>query len=162
MRVAMVRADIHRVYLSDVENTSQRNFSSEPIGQSRYFTKPTDAALIAIETKYGITQIVLPVATLKAAIYPTAVTVDVRSVTLGALAGITGLAPTPKAACIAEFQALVAPKLVETGPVLLSFVYGIISKLRSTTFQPGGARIGLPIGVAAAIVQDDGFTVFTL
>jgi hypothetical protein len=162
MRVAIVRSDIGNLYLSDVENTSQRNFSSEPIGQSRYFKKPTDAALIAILTKYGITLITLPLVTLKLAIYPTTVTVDVSSTTLGNLAGIIALAPTLKAACIADFQALVAPRLVETGQVLLSFVYGIMSKIRSAAFQPGGARIGLPVGIGAAITLDDGVTPYLL
>ena len=162
MRVAIVRSDIGSLYLDDVENTSQRCFSAEPAGQSRYFKKPSDAQFQAILTKYGISTGTLSVTTLKAAIYPTATTVDVSSATIQALAGITALSSTPKAACTAEIQDLTAPKLVETGPVLLSFVKGKLSKLASSSFQPGGARAGLPAGVGAAIVQDDGTTVYTI
>ena len=162
MRVAIVRSDIGKIYLADVENTSQRNFSSESSGQSRYLAKPTDAALIAVLTKYGMALTTRSLATRKAAIYPTASTVDVSSATVGALAGITALAADLKAACVADFQNLVAPRFVETGMVLLSFVYGKLAKLRSATFQPGGSRIGLPAAVGAAIVKDDGSTAFTL
>jgi len=48
MRVALVRSDIGRVYLDDVENTSQRDFSAEPPGQSRYFEVPTDAQITSM------------------------------------------------------------------------------------------------------------------
>lgn len=162
MRVAIVRSDIAQIFLDDVESSSQRCFSAEPAGQSRYFKKPTDAQLQAILTSYSISSGTLSVATLKAAIYPTSTTVDVSSATIGALAGITSLGTDPKAACIAEIQDLVAPKLVETGPVLLSFVKGKLSKLRSSSFQPGGSRVGLPAGIAAAIVADDGTTAYTI
>lgn len=162
MRVGVVRSDISKVYLADVENRSQRCFSSEPYGQSRYFHKPLNAELIAIESKYGISQVTLPVATLKAAIYPTPTTIDVSSATIQALAGIVALAAPQKAAITAEIQDLVAPKLVETGPVLLSFVYGNLSKLRSGSFQPGGSRVGLPAGIGVAVVANDGVTPFTV
>lgn len=162
MRVGVVRSDISKVYLNDVENTSQRCFSSEPAGQSRYFHKPSDAELVAIETKYGVTQLLLPVIALKAAIYPTPVTIDVSAATIQALPGIAALAPAQKAAITTEIQDLVAPKLVETGPALLSFVYGNLSKLRSASFQPGGLRIGLPAGVGVAILQNDCVTPFVI
>ncbi len=45
MRVGFIRSDLGRVYLSDLENTSQRNFSSEPPGQSRYVSRPSDDKL---------------------------------------------------------------------------------------------------------------------
>lgn len=162
MRVAIIRSDIGHLYLDDVENTSQRNFSSEPVGQSRYFHKPSDAELIAVEAKYGISQATLPVATLKTALYPTGTTVDVSSASIQALAGISALGAGPKAAITKEIQDLVAPSLVETGPALLSFVYGKLSKLNSAAFQPGGARIGLPAHAAVAIVANDGVTPFTI
>jgi len=269
MRVGIVRTDINRVYLSDVENRSQRNFSSEPAGQSRYFHKPTDAELLAAlnskafltirgsdvaatvdttvanGTKLNVwtnstatftqvlvtsgvavtkTQLVtdlnagftaaglglvarisgtnqitidttaagpnayvevsaalpsagafhtvvglaaaatsgLSVAALKAAVYPTAITINVSTATIAALSTFTLLAAAAQAALVDAIADTVAPKLVETGPVLLSFVYGVMSKLRSAAFQPGGSRIGLPAGVAVAIVQNDGSTVFTV
>ncbi len=53
MRVAIVRTDIQKIYLSDIENSSQRDFSSEPKGQSRYFVHPTDAQLTAVLAAAG-------------------------------------------------------------------------------------------------------------
>lgn len=275
MRVGFVRTDLSanspngRLYLSDVENTSQRNFSSEPKGQSRYFHKPTDAELLTVlngiasltirgtdvaasvdttvanGTKLNIrtsptasfTQVLvssnaalakttivtqlnadfvaaglglvarisgtnqitidttakgpnayveisatlpsagalhtvlgftagattgLSVAALKTAVYPTATTVNVSTATIAALSSFSLMIPATQAALVLAIADAVAPRLVETGQALLSFAYGALSKLRSATFQPGGARIGLPAGIAAAIVADDGSTPFTL
>jgi DNA-binding phage protein len=267
--MAIVRSDIGHLYLNDVENRSQRNFSSQPPGQSRYFHKPTDAEFAALlgrvafltiqgsdtaatvdttianGTKLNIktsaaapytqvvvtssatlakTQIVtelnlaflnaglglvariagtnkitidttakgttayvsisasspstaalhtvlglaattttgMSVATLKTAAYPTAITVDVSTATLGALSTFALQTVAAKAATVAAIADFIAPSLIETGPALLSFALGNMSKLTSALFQPGGARIGLPIGVAAAIVANDGVTPFTL
>lgn len=45
MRVGIVRYDIGRIFLNDVESRSQRCFSKEPPGQTRYLHKPTNAEL---------------------------------------------------------------------------------------------------------------------
>ena len=160
MRVAVVRSDIKTFYLDDVENSSQRNFSSEPKGQSRYFHKPTDAELTKALTDAGVSSSNL--GALKTAAYPTATTVDVSSATLSAVSGISSLGSGPKAALVAVLQDMIAPSLVETGPVMLSFAYGKISKMRVAGYQPGGARIGLPAGIAVAVVENDGSTPFSL
>lgn len=274
MRVAAIRTDIQKVYLNDIENTSQRCFSSEPAGQSRYLSKPTDAMLATVLATYGVlsakgatttatvdttgganilrirtkstaaysviavtigattskVQIAadlnvaftnlgltvkatvlsgadankiqldttvggpsaflqidtaangstlnallnaawaaappnltgLSVAALKAAVYPTATTVNVASATITALSTFATLQASASAALVTAVQDTVAPNLVETGPVLLSFAYGALSKLRSATYQPGAARIGLAAGAAVAIVANDGSTAFTL
>lgn len=275
MRVGVVRSDISKVYLSDVENRAQRNFSSEPAGQSRNFAKPTDAQLTAvlnakailsakgdntsatsnttggnnvlrIRTTTGSYTVInvtsnaalpkatlvaelntafasaglplvatllsggdankvqidtvapnsgpsaklqidtaangstlnallhsgwavappnltgLAVSALKAAVYPTGTTINVASATITALSTFADMQAAAQTALVAAVADAVAPSLVETGPVLLSFAYGQLSKLRSSSFQPGGARIGLPAGVAVAIVDDDGSTPFTL
>jgi len=47
MRVGLIRPDLSRIYLDDVENTSQRNFSSQPPGQSRYFEFPSNTTLLS-------------------------------------------------------------------------------------------------------------------
>ena len=90
-----------------------------------------------------------------------ATTVDVSSATLGAVSGITALSSGPKAALVATLQDAIAPSLVETGAVLLSFADGKLSKLKSAAFQPGAGR-AVPAGIAAAIVANDGTTPFTL
>lgn len=160
MRVAIVRSDIGHFLLDDVENSSQRCFSSQTVGQSRYFSKPTDAQLTALLVGAGVAASNL--GALKAAAYPTATTVDVSSATLSAVSGITALGSGPKAILVAKIADLIAPSLVETGPVLLSFVKGKLSKLRVSSFQPGGARSGIPAGIAAAILTDAGGAAFTL
>lgn len=58
MRIAIVRTDIQKIYLSDIENSSQRDFSSEPKGQSRYFVHPTDAQLTAVLNQYALATLV--------------------------------------------------------------------------------------------------------
>jgi hypothetical protein len=275
MRVGIVRSDIAKVYLSDIENRSQRVFSSEPAGQSRYVVKPSDTDLTGVMNRYAILSALgtdaaatfdttannalkirtttgayttisvsssltlskaqlaaelnagflnagLPVvvthftsganlnklqfdtvapnagpnaklqidtaangstlnialaaawvltppnlsgislATLKAAVYPTATTINVASATITALSTFSVMQATAQTNLVNAIADNIAPRLVETGPVLLSFVYGVMSKLRSAAFQPGGARVGLPAGVGAAIVADDGSTVFVV
>lgn len=276
MRVGIVRSDIGKVYLSDVENRSQRSFSSEPAGQSRNFALPSDAQLLAVLNAKAVlsakgnnasatsnttggnnvlrikanpaaafsvitvtsnaslskAQLVadlntgfqnaglllvatlltgsdankvqidtvapnsgpgaklqidttangstlnaalhsgwaasppnlagLAVSALKAAVYPSATTINVASATITALSTFTDMQAAAQTALVNAVADAVAPSLVETGPVLLSFAYGVLSKLRSTSFQPGGSRIGLPAGVAVAIVANDGSTPFTL
>jgi len=269
MRVGIVRSDIAHMYLQDVENRSQRNFSSQPAGQSRYFHKPTDAELQAVlntyafltirgsntaatvdttvanGTKFNVrasasasfTQIVvtssataaktqlvsdlnagfsaaglplvarisgtnqitidttvaganayievsatlpsagafhtvvgitaaatspLAVSALKTAVYPSATTINVAAATINALSTFSLLSTTAQTALDNAIADAVAPSLVETGMVLMSFVYGNLSKWASSAFQPGGTRIGLPAGVAAAIVANDGSTPFVV
>ncbi len=267
MRIGIVRTDIARIYLSDVENASQRDFSSQPKGQSRYFVHPTDAQLTAVLSQYALAtllgtntstfnttgsngtklnirvrttdaykqvtvrsgaavtaaQIVsdlnlafknggiqatarvsgtsvaidttvggpnvtldldpsspstatlqtvlglstslvagVTLAALKAAIYPTATTVNVSSATIVALASFTNLSTAGQAALVGAVQDLVAPRLVETGPVLRSLAYGILSKMASSSFRPGGVRGGLPAGVACEVLADDGSTPYVL
>jgi len=98
----------------------------------------------------------------------TTLTIDVSAATINALSTFAGMTAAAKAALDTAVADAVAPSLVETGPVLLSFVYGKLSKLRSASFIPGGpqasttARVGLPVGAAVAIVANDGVTPFTI
>jgi len=172
MRVAALRTDIGHLYLDDVENRSQKNFSSEPAGQSRYFHVPTDAELTTVLASFGITLTTLPLATLRTAVYGGATapftSVDVSSATLVALAGISALVGAVQTACVTALQNLIAPSLVETGPVLLSFVYGKLSKLSAVTFQPGSpfpeteTRLGYAATAAVAVVENDGNTPYSV
>jgi hypothetical protein len=271
MRVGFVnRTDLSKgLYISDVENSSQRNFSSEPPGQSRIIRRPTDAELlvplaanaaltvrgsdtnaavdttVANGTKLNIrtsasaqftqvtvtsnaalpkTQIVselntafrnaglglvarisgtnqltidtteggpnayveisaaspsagalhtvvglaaaattgITLAAWRAAVYPTAVTIDISTATILALSTFSLLQIADQTALVEAVQDVIAPEFIETGAALLSFAYGILGKAADSTFQPGGARIGLTAGPALAVLQDDGVTVFTL
>ncbi len=267
MRIGIVRSDIQKIFLNDVESRSQRCFSKEPPGQTMYLHKPTSAELLAVLNEYASltirgsdmnatvdttvangtklnirtsstaaytqvtvtsdaalakTQIVtelnaafvaaglplvarvsgtnqltidtttkgpgayvaisagspsdgalhtvlglaaaatsgLSVAALQAAVYPTSVTINVAPATINALSTFTLMATAAQTALDVAIADAVAPHLVETGMALLSFAYGNMSKMRSISFQPGGTRSGLPAGICAAIVEDDGSTVF--
>ena len=54
MRIGFTRTDIGPLYIDDIENRSQRNFSSEPRGQSRYYAKATSADLEAVLDAWAI------------------------------------------------------------------------------------------------------------
>lgn len=272
MRVGIVRTDIGNLYLSDLENSSQRCFSSEPRGQSRYVHRLTTAEITALleanapltelgsiagptfdtsvndtlrigtaagvftaitvtsgvgtagtvivadlnaafaannlpfeaevsadagtadqirintttlgpnatmyidtvgngstlNTPLGLTNVSLTgltAAAFDAAVYtggPPATTINIADADFDALSTFTDLEDADAAALYDAFRDAIAPRIVETGQALLSFAYGVMSKLVDPTFQPGGTRIGLPAGVAADIVTDDGTAVFTL
>lgn len=269
MRLGIVRNDIRKVYLQDVEDTSRRDASLESKGQSRYFRKPTDAELQTVLNSYanltirgannaatvdttvangtklnirtsptaaftqltvtsnaalakpqivtelnngfitaglplvarlsGTNQITidtttkganayveisaaspstgalhtvvglaaaatspLTIAALKTAAYPTGTTIDVSTATLSALSTFSLMLAGAQSSLVTAIADAIAPKLAETGPVLISFTFGTISKLTSASFQPGGSRIGLPAGVAAQALADDGVTPFAL
>jgi hypothetical protein len=100
----------------------------------------------------------LTVAALKAAVYPTAVTINVSSACITGLSTFASLTTVQKAALTLAVADLVAPQLVETGLVKLSTAHGVISKLRSATFQP----TGLIAGIGAATVENDGVSVYML
>ena len=95
-------------------------------------------------------------------------TVDVSAATINALSSFSLMTTTQQSALDTAIANLVAPSLVETGPVLLSFVYGKLHKFSSASFQPGApnastvARIGLPVGAAIACMDNDGVTPFSL
>lgn len=272
MRAGIVRSDLGPgIYSSDVENTSQRNFSSEPPGQSRVIRRPTTNDLTTLMNIYafvsvrgtdmavsvntsvnftlrirsagaatpyqvitvtsgavtlktrirddlnigfrnlglsfeasiagtnqiqidskapnsgptaflgidsvangstlntavgfpvGITTIPgLAIASLQGAVYPTPTTINVSTANIAGLATFALLSTTKQAALVSAIAESIAPRFVETGPAMLSFAYGIFSKMNSVTFQPGGTRVGLPAGVAAAFLEDDGVTSYSL
>jgi hypothetical protein len=270
MRVGIVRSDIQKIFLNDIESRSQRCYSKEPPGQTRYLHKPSDAELLAVLNAYANltirgadvaaavatdavatdnkinfrtsptgtfvqiavtvggavlkTQIVtdlnagfataslplvarisgvnritidtttkgpgayveisaalpaagtlhtilglaavattgLSVTNLKLAVYPTAVTINVAPATINALSTFSLMTTAAQTALDVAIADVVAPRFVETGMALLSFAYGNLSKMRVATFWPGGAHWGHPAGICAAIVEDDGSTVFSL
>jgi hypothetical protein len=122
-------------------------------------------ATSTLETVLGLstTAVVgLSVAALEAGVYPTASSIDVSSATILGLTSWQYLTTAAQNTLVSAIQDVVAPQLVETGPVLLSFAYGNLSKFSSSSFQPGGARVGLPAGAALYCLEDDGSTPFTL
>jgi hypothetical protein len=274
MRVGLVRTDLNKIYLADLENRSQRCFSSEPPGQSRYLAYPSNSALEAALNTYAFLTVActdnnatvnttapanvlsirtnstaaytnitvtsnaalsktvlvtelnagfaanglplvarlqagqnrvridttgsnsgpnayvqlninatstlnavigapagavspsfltgLSVANLSSAVYPAPNTINVSSANILGLSTFANLTTTAQNALVDAIADVVAPSIVETGPALLSFVYGNLSKFSSLTFQPGGTRVGLPVGPAVAVLEDDGSTPFSV
>ncbi|HEY8095935.1 MAG TPA: hypothetical protein VIE65_07525 [Methylobacter sp.] len=103
----------------------------------------------------------LTVAALKTAVYPTGTTINVSSGTITALSTFTLMASTPQTALVNAIADVVAPSFVETGSCLQSLANGVISKLVSSAFQPGGSRVGLPAAAAVYVLKNDGSTQFT-
>jgi len=263
MRLATVRTDMGPFFVADIESRSQRCFSSEPPGQTRYFEKASDAALTDVLNTYGkltiksgtivfpltigaaqdtltiadvsgapktfnianatyanIASLVAAVNTafsaqelrlvarnvgnalyidtsgtniglsayvkadasqfvtaisldtsafsgttmltaLKAIIYPSASTVALQNGDIDGVLTFADLSTADLATLCDAVRDAAAPELVETGPVLLSYVYGQISKFAGATFQPGGDRAGYPAGAAFVVLADDG-SAFTL
>jgi len=53
MRVGLIRQDLPRMFIQDLEQTSQRNFSSQPPGQTRYIEYPTSNELTSVLNQYA-------------------------------------------------------------------------------------------------------------
>ncbi len=53
MRVGIIRQDLASLHLDDIENTSQRNFSSQPPGQSRQIEYPSTNVLLSVLNQYA-------------------------------------------------------------------------------------------------------------
>lgn len=164
MRVGVVRNDMGQgLHLDDLLSRNQYPYASQVAGQSRVIRKPTDAELGSIVESYPIAGVTAALVTaLKTAVYPTSVTINVSQATIiGADAAFGALSGPNQAAFAADIAEAVAPYLVETGDAVLSFAAGKMAAMKSATFQPGGARAGLPAGIAIAAVEDDGSTPFT-
>ena len=155
-----------------ISGTNQVTIDTTAKGQNAYIeVSAASPSAAALHTVLGIAAAAtspLSVAALKVAVYPTSVTVNVAAATINALSTFALLSTTAQTALDSAIADAVAPSLVETGMALLSFVYGKLSKLRVASFIPGGpqatttTRVGLPAGIAAAIVQNDGSTVFSI
>jgi hypothetical protein len=112
-------------------------------------------------------------ATFKAAIY-TGGTVNVSTAGISAIGSLGLMVSADLTALVNAVADLVAPKLVETGPVLLSFVYGTLSKYVSSSFAPGAqynrstqtwssnSHVSQGTGAAVVCLANDGVTPFTL
>ncbi len=57
MRIHVLRPDFKRVYLSDIENPSQRNYSSEPKAQRYHVLYSSDEAVVASLKSFKLTVI---------------------------------------------------------------------------------------------------------
>jgi hypothetical protein len=97
-------------------------------------------------------------AAVKAAVYPTAVTINVAQATIiGSNAGFALLSAPDQTDFVLAVADLVAPQFVETPMAVMSFAKGVISKMRVAAFKPDG----LVAGIGAAVVENDGVTVMS-
>ena len=54
MRIGVIRSDVEKIYISDVESRVQRDFPIEPPGNSRYVHKPSDDELRAVMLRRAV------------------------------------------------------------------------------------------------------------
>jgi hypothetical protein len=153
-------------FVASIVGTNQIQIDTTIAGQNALLDIDTFANGSTLNTPLGLTDgatlTPLTLTALRTAVYPTTTTIDVSSATVTALSTFANLTTTQQADLVDGIADVIAPSLIETGPALLSFAYGNLSKLRDTTFQPGGSRIGLTAGPAVAVLADDGVTPFTL
>lgn len=149
-----------------IAGTNQLTIDTTTKGPDAYVevsaASPSAAALHTVVGLAAAATSGLAVTALDAAVYPTPVTIDVSVATLTGLSTFGLMQTADRTALMEAIADVVAPKLVETGQVLLSFAYGNLSKMRIASFQPGGTRGGLPAGIGAAIVEDDGTTPYVI
>jgi len=158
MRVAMVRTDLDRIYLSDLENSSQRNFSSEPVGQSRYVHRLTAAE---ITTLLSANAPLTLLGSVGAATFDTSVN---DTLEIGTAAGVftaisvTSGAATPIATIVADLNAgflannlpFVAEASTDAGTLnqvrINTTTLGPSATLYTDTFA-GGSTLNTPLGL---------------
>lgn len=159
-------------FLASIEGTNQIQITSiaPNVGPTAVIDIDTFANGSLLNTPLGLsdgatvtgTASATLLADVKTAVYPTSVTIDVsESTVVGSNAAFGTLSAGDQTALTADIADLVAPSFVETGLMQLSFTQGKLSEMVKTTFQPGGARAGLPAGIAVAVLEDDGSTAYT-
>lgn len=272
MLVIPIRSDLRSLYINDIENRSQRNFSSEPAGQSLYVNKGTNAEFSEALENYGYVALIsstnsntfnttsgnntlvvkdsasgssktisvtsnaaltraalvsdlntgfsaqgvslsarvydtnrvviestgtnkgsvayieilssstleddlglsttpvtsVDLETLLDKVYPTSTSANVSESQMQTISQFAGLSDSKIEALTGAIQSVAGFNLVETGPVLLSFAYGTLSKLSSSSYQPGAqngvsnVHVDLPVGPAVVCLENDGSTLFSL
>ena len=123
MRVGLIRQDLSRIYLDDVENTSQRDFSSQPPGQSRYFEYPSNNQLTSVLNQYAFLSLLG-----SGASYPVSITTGSNDTlfiqTSSAAAGTTSLVVPAGSYSAAAMVATLNPLFVNNGLQVVASVQG--------------------------------------
>jgi len=157
-RVTVIRNDIPRVYVNDLENRSQRNRPYQTEGQTQYlggFATALDNGRIEALTDFLLTGIAAGAATESAATV-LAATVDSSDVSTATIQS-TIASRVLTAGELATCQDLLSTRFVETGPFLLSFDRGVLAGLLDSNFTYLGTT-----GAAIEVFEDDGSTGFSL
>lgn len=175
----LIRDDLNTAFLANdlpfvasVEGTNQIQITSiaPNVGPSAVIDIDTFALGSLLNTPLGLadgatvtgTAAATLLTDLQAAVYPTSTTIDVSEATIvGSNAAFGTLSAGDQTLLATGIADLVAPYFVETGLMQLSFVQGKLSEMVKATFRPGGARAGLPAGIAVAVLEDDGSTAYT-
>jgi hypothetical protein len=123
MRVGLIRSDLSRIYLDDVENTSQRNFSSQPPGQSRYFEWPTGSTLTSVLNQYAF----LSVLGTSGSMFPLTLSGSNNVLTVktsATVAAATVTLPSSGSYTAAQLVALLNPLFAAQGLLVVASVQG--------------------------------------
>lgn len=157
-RVTVVRSDIPRVYVNDLENRSQRNAPYEAAGQTQYLgsiAQGLDNGRYEALQDFLLNGIAAGAASETVADL-LAGTVDSSDVSTGTIQS-TISSRTLTAAELETCQDLLSARFVETGPFLLSFDRGVLEGLLDANFEYLGTA-----GAAIEVFEDDGSTPFAL
>lgn len=156
MRVAVIRGDLPGpIFLADLEPVANANFPVDPVGQTRYISRPNVTKIAAYLSAQSLAASASGLIT---ATVPVGGPVDVSSATIKGVAGLGGATN----AQVAALQDLLAPYFSETDVVIKSYQIGNLADLRSANFNPDSTRLpALSNGAAIAVVQDDGSTAFS-
>lgn len=156
MRVGIIRGDLPGpLFMADLEPTSQTNFPTEPVGQTRYIGRPDVTRIQEYLDGEGLAT---DAATLIMATLPVGGPLDVSPATIKGVAGL-GAATDEQ---VTALQNLIAPQFVETDVAIKSFLVGNLSKFLSSSYVPDPSRMpAMTAGAAIEIVADDGVTPFT-
>jgi hypothetical protein len=131
MRVGLIRQDIARLYLDDVENTSQRAFSSSPPGQSRYFEPSSFNAALSVLNEWAFLSVLG-----SAAVFPLTLTGANNTLTVKttAAAGTTMVIPTG-AYTAAQLATAINAALAANGLFAVAVVVG--GQIQMDSIAPG-------------------------
>jgi hypothetical protein len=148
MRVGLIRSDLSRIYLDDVENTSQRNFSSQPPGQSRYFEYPLNLQLTSVLNQFAFLSVLG-----SGAVFPLTLTGANNTLTVKttAAAGVSVTVPTGAYATAAALAVAINAQLTNAGILAVSSSQG--GQIQVDTIAPGSPYVPSYAAVYAGVPQ---------
>lgn len=173
-RIGVIRTDVDKVHLTDLEPVSQWAPSVEPLGQERAVARPVpdvscnsgqciETILAADSNSLTAAQITATAPLIIARALPAGGPVDVTDTNLNFdYSGVDAAAfdfngSNMDAGTATALADELAPSFVETGVFCLSFDHGVIAGYLDSNYEVGGTT-----GSAVGVIDDDGSTTFTL
>jgi len=173
-RVGVIRTDVGKVHLTDLEPVSQWAPSVEPMGQERAIAYPDPSVasnshqsveeILAADSN-GLTavEVVATAPLVIARALPPGGSINVAASNLNFdYSGVDAAAfdfagANMDAGTVIAVADELAPSIVETGTFLLSFDHGVVAGYLDSAYSYSGSA-----GAAIDVVDDDGSTAFTL